>query len=150
MDFQIATKELAPATITSVRRRLKLADISPFVAQSISEMREVLRGAGIPEAGAPFAIFHEKVEAEREGEVEVCVPCDAGAFDEAVIERRELAGTSAACVTIANERARYPEISAVYDAIAERVIKDGHALGEAPREIYHETETEIAWPIGVK
>ncbi len=148
MDLQIATKEVAAQTVTSVRRRLEIADLSPYVTQSIAKMRQVLRGAGIPEAGVPFSIFHERVGEERAGEVEVCVPCAADALDEDVVERRDLPATAVAYVTLANEQARYPEILDVYEAIAASMLRDGHLLGEGPREIYHDTQTEIAWPIG--
>ncbi len=148
MGYEIGTKELAAQTVTSMRRRVALADLSPFIEQAIAEMRGMLRDAGVPEAGAPFVIFHDKVVEDHDGEVEVCMPCAASDLDEGVVERRELPAARVAFARVPSESARYPEIIGAYDAVADRIVRDGFLLGDAPREIYDGEATEVVWPIG--
>lgn len=146
MSFDIETKTAAAQTVTTMRRRLKRADLVPFVTQAIAELRELLRGAGIPESGDPMTLYHAKVGVDDEGDVEVCVPCEASRLDESVIERREIPAATVAYTTIPSDPNAHEIILAAHEAIAERILHDGYLLGEVPREIYHAATIEIAWP----
>jgi len=148
MPYDVTFREVEAQTITSVRRRVTASDLRPYIDQSIAKMRGLLRDAGIPEAGAPFAIYHEKIAADRDGDVEVCVPCAASVLDEDVIERRTLPAARVATTAVPAASAHYPEILEAYDAVAARILHDGFLLGESPREIFDTDGIRVAWPIG--
>ncbi len=150
MTYDVAFEEAPAQTFTSVRRTLKEPDLRPFVEQSIAEMRALLRDAGIPEAGPPFAIYHDKVTVEAPGDVEVCVPCSLERSDSGVIEHRTIVATRAAVVAVPTADVRYPEILAAYDAATAAILDAGFLLGAAPREVYDGPTTRIVWPLGAR
>jgi effector-binding domain-containing protein len=148
MPFDVKTLELPEQTVTSARRKVEASELRTFVSQTIAELRQQLLRTGVPESGEPFAIIHEKVDAQRPGEVEVCVPCRATDADDIVLERRMVPGALAAYVEVDEADAEFPRIVAAYDAVADFILRQGRLLGDAPRELYGESGTRIAWPMG--
>jgi DNA-binding transcriptional MerR regulator len=156
LDFVRATTEEEPMYEVSVRQ--------------VEEQRYVGRTADVPQegveelvvstlrelahehepAGWPFSVYHglaPEAEAAEEGvgPVEVCLPASDGAR---VLPAAEVAFT----VARGNDRCRYPQIVAAYDAIWTWAKEHGRELTGPPREIYRfrggeERVFEIAWPL---
>ena len=114
----------------------------------ISTLRE-LAGEHEPSSW-PFAVYHGlDPDADGDGEgigpVEVCLPTRDG-------DRVLAAAKVAFTVAHGNDRCRYPQIVAAYDAIWSWAKEHGRELAGPPREIYRfrageERVFEIAWPL---
>jgi DNA-binding transcriptional MerR regulator len=139
--FEVRTKLVEEQTYVSRQRRVRVADLEPFIVSTISELWE--RHAPNDHA---FTLYHGEVNEQDDGPVEVCVPTADG-------DKRLPAGEVAYAVAV-GEQCRFPEIIGAYDAVAEWVQRNGRELAGPPREIYrsdpHKGETprmEIAWPL---
>jgi DNA-binding transcriptional MerR regulator len=139
--FEVRTKQVEEQTYVSRQKRVRVADLEPFIVSAITELWE----HHAPNDHA-FALYHGEVNEQDDGPVEVCVPTADG-------DKRLPAGEVAYTVAV-GEQCRFPEIIGAYDAVAEWAQRNGRELAGPPREIYrsdpHKGETprmEIAWPL---
>jgi DNA-binding transcriptional MerR regulator len=139
--FDVRTKQVPDQTYVSRQKRVRVADLEPFIVSTVAELWE----EHDPTDHA-FTLYHGEVNEEDDGPVEVCVPTADG-------EKRLPAGEVAYTVAV-DEQCRFPEIIGAYDAVAEWAQRNGREFAGPPREIYrfdpHKGETprmEIAWPL---
>lgn len=156
LDFVRATSEEEPMYEVDVKRvdEQRYAGRTEDVPQErveevvISTLRELAREH--EPAGWPFAVYHglaPDADAAEEGvgPVEVGLPAEDG---DRVLPAAEVAFT----VARGNDRCRYPQIVAAYDAIWSWAKEHRRELAGPPREIYRfrageERVFEIAWPL---
>lgn len=143
MTYEVKIKD-APAQQHYVSRSAVVAigELEPFISGSLDELMGTVEAAG-----PPFCLFHDAINDETDGRVEVCVPTAAARGEGGLLP----AGTVAYTV-VEGDRAAYPEILSAYDAVADWAKAHGHELAGPPREIYlsapdEPTRWEIAWPI---
>jgi effector-binding domain-containing protein len=120
----------------------RAGELESFIAGSIRDLT-----ARADPAGPPFVIYHDAVNDETDGRVEVCLPTG-----EAVEGGGELPAGPVAYAVAEGSQTNYPEILGAYDAVADWVKRHGHELAGPPREIRHRhdgeaSRMEIAWPI---
>jgi DNA-binding transcriptional MerR regulator len=158
LDFVRTTSEEEPMYDVSVKQAPEQAYVSrteedlpqerveEFV---ISALRELAREH--EPADAPFTLYHGLAPDGGDGgevtvsPVEVCLPTADG---DRVLPAAEVAFT----VARGDDRCRYPQIVAAYDAVWEWAREHGRELEGPPREIYRfrageERVFEIAWPL---
>ncbi|MCH8995391.1 MAG: GyrI-like domain-containing protein [Chloroflexi bacterium] len=153
MSYDVRIKEVPTQYIVSVSARVSIAELSSFIQRSIAEMTEYLRQTGVAPSGPPLTLYHDQVNDDTDGDVEVCVPVERPLSGSGEIRAGELPAGPLAHTTC---QVDYPEILSAYDAIAVWIRQHGHEFDGPPREIYiseHERRdrtglsTEIAWPI---
>lgn len=132
MDPDVVLVDLPDAHVRSVRRRLSLDALPAFA-------REHLAGG----TGTPWLVFHAPVTPDADGDVEACVPCDAGVPG---AERRP--GGRFAAATVQGDDARPPRLLAVYEQVAASARAQGLRLAGPPRERYLDGgRVQVAWPV---
>ena len=91
MDYPIATRELAPQPIVSMRDRRTPQDLPRFLGGAFGELFGRLRLLGASPAGPPFVVYHEF--GPDDVDAEVCVPVAQARgerLDEQSTTRRDL------------------------------------------------------------
>lgn len=143
--FEVAVKEVPAQPYASRAATVAIGDLDRFIGESVREL-----SARVEPAGPPFTVFHEPVNDEADGRVEVGVPTSAPPVEGGGV----LPPGPVAFTRVEGERADYPEILAAYDAVARWAKEHGHELTGPPREISlfdpakgEPMRFEIAWPI---
>ena len=138
--FEVQIKQAPEVSYVSRTRRVRVAELEPFIVDTIKELWEAQEATG-----HAFTLYHGEVNEEADGPVEVCVPVARG-------DKRLPAAEVAYTVAI-GDQCRFPEIIGAYDAVAGWAKQGGRELDGPPREIYlsdparEEPRMEIAWPI---
>jgi DNA-binding transcriptional MerR regulator len=137
--YDVKTKRVAEQPYVSRSRRLLVADLEPFIVDTLREL-----GGAEPSAAAPFVLYHGPVNEEEDGPVEVCMPRPGG-------EQRLPAG-EVAFTEIAGAQCEFPEILGAYEAVYRWAGEHGRTADGPPREIYlsdpdEELRLEIALPL---
>jgi DNA-binding transcriptional MerR regulator len=132
--FDVRTKSVSEQRYVSRSTHTRVDGLERFIVGSIDELtREVER------AGSPFVLYHGAVNEQDDGPVEVCVPAADGNH---VLPAGEVAFTR---VPVSHQQ--FPEILEPYDAIWSWAKQHGRQLDGPAREIYHDEQWEIAWPL---
>ena len=92
-----------------------------------------MTSAGLTPSGAPLLVYHDVIDEETDGDIEIAIPV-AGTFEsDSDVYTRELEGGSVATTT---HRGPYQEISPAYHTITGWISEHGHEIVGPPREIY--------------
>jgi DNA-binding transcriptional MerR regulator len=132
--FDVETKHVPDQPYVSRSTRTRVDGLERFIVGTIEELAQDDEGAG-----APFVVYHGPVNEQDDGPVEVCVPSAAG--------DRSLPAGEVAFTAVPKSHQQFPEILEPYDAIWNWAKERGRELAGPPREIYHDDEWEIAWPL---
>jgi DNA-binding transcriptional MerR regulator len=132
--FEVSSKHVDEQAYVSRSTHTQIDGLEPFIVRSIDDLtREVER------PGTPFVLYHGAVNEQDDGPVEVCVPASPG---DHILPPGEVAFTR-----VPPSHHQFPEILEPYDAIWAWAREQGRELDGPAREIYHEDEWEIAWPL---
>ena len=142
VNFLVTFTEVAEQPALSRRRRVSIEELVPFISQAEVELQGVARDRNLQPAGPLLTLFHDPVNNETDGEVEVCCPV-AGGGD--VV----LPGGTFAQVDVRGEGTNYPQILSAYDAVASWAHQHQRPLLGPPREIYVDHDHFIVgWLVG--
>lgn len=154
MPYDVTTKDLPDQPVAAVRKTTSLADIGDDIAAGFGALMHYMGPRGIAPSGAPLVVYHDMIDADTDGDVEVCIPVaePVDGADGEVYGSTLVGGTVAATV----HRGPYDQIGPAYHVLAGWVSEHGHELAGPPRERYlndprevppDELLTEINWPI---
>lgn len=153
MPYEVTVKEVPPQPVAAVRRHTTLERIGETVGGGFAELMAFLGTRGVQPSGAPLVVYHDEIDQETDGEIEMCVPVAGPLEGEGDVRVIELEGGPTATTV---HRGPYNEIGPAYHTLAGWIQEHGHELAGPPREIYlndpQEVEpadilTEIDWPI---
>jgi len=152
MDYVIATRELAPQSICSIRDRHAASDLPGFLSGAFGELFGRLELLGVPPAGHPFVIYHAFGPVDIDAEV--CVPTAAAVSATGRIQSRELPAMTVARTLHVGP---YEELGAAYRALTEWInhhglesagpVQERYLNGPGDRVTPAEYRTEIEIPI---
>ncbi len=151
MPYEITTVETPPVLAASLRLRTDLASIGADLGAAMGRTFGAIGGAA---AGAPYVVYHDVIDVDTDGDIEVCIPVRAGttSTDDGV----EVGSTAGALVARTVHQGAYDQIAPAYHALTTWIHEHGHAVAGPPREIYlddptttapDEVRTEVQWPI---
>jgi effector-binding domain-containing protein len=103
---------------------------------------------------APFGLYHEPINHEEDGPIEVCVPVNRLVQVAGPVGAKELPATRLAVAELRGEQCVFPAVLQGYDATYDWIASNGYVHNGPPREVWLEppAETnaddhmEIAWP----
>ncbi|HWS38653.1 MAG TPA: MerR family transcriptional regulator [Actinoplanes sp.] len=155
MPYQVTVKEVADAPVAGLRLNASLATVGTVLQHGFGTVAGALGQAGVAPAGPPFVVYHDVIDEQTEGEIEICFPVPAGTVIPAgPVHYRELPGGTVASTV---HRGPYQEISPAYHVVTGWIEENGVAAHGAPREIYlndpqtvgspEELITEVQFPI---
>jgi DNA-binding transcriptional MerR regulator len=153
MNYPITIDTLRAQTVAALRCHTSLATVGADITAGFQTLMTALAAAGQKPACAPFLIMHDIIDAETDGDIDICVPVRAPLQTDDRVRVDRLAETTAA-VTV--HQGRYDEIAPAYHALTTWITEHGHEIAGPPRETYlndptstDETDllTQVAWPI---
>jgi effector-binding domain-containing protein len=84
-------------------------------------------------AGPPLIVYHDVIDEETDGDIEICVPVVGTVPGDSNVYGRELEGGTMATTV---HRGPYEEIAPAYHTVTGWISEHGHEMAGPPREIY--------------
>lgn len=133
MTYDIQIMEATSQKIAATRLHTSLRQVGSDIGAGFGSLMTALGREGVTPAGSPLIVYHDVIDEETGGDIEMCVPV-ARAFtgDTNVYERDLEGGTMASTI----HRGPYQEIASAYHALTEWISQNGHEIAGPPREIY--------------
>jgi effector-binding domain-containing protein len=131
VEYVIATRELGPQAIFSIRERRATADLPGFLSAAFADLFGRLGLLGIRPAGHPFVLYHAFGPVDVDAEV--CVPIDTSASAAGRIGSRELPAMTVARTLHVG---RYEDLGAAYRALTEWIDRNGFEAAGPVQERY--------------
>jgi effector-binding domain-containing protein len=153
MPYQVIVKEVDPVQVAAVRAHVTHENVGEAIATGFGDLMAHLRAHQAAPASAPFIVFHDIIDDQTAGDIELCVPIQAPIPEGGCVRVRLLEGGAFASTV---HRGRYTELAPAYHALAGWIQEHGHETAGPPHEIYlndpqlvgeDEQLTEVAWPI---
>lgn len=153
MPYEVTVKELPAQQVAGIRKHVNLSNIGEAIGEGFGEVVAAVATSGQQPAGIPFIIYHDVIDEDTAGDVEICVPTATAIEDRGEVRALELEATTVASTI---HHGPYEEIAPAYHSLMGWIQEHGHEMAGAPREIYlndpttvepEEILTEVAWPI---
>ncbi len=154
VPYEVTTRTIDPQTVAALRRHTDIASVGTTIAEGFGQLVGAVYAAGHEPAGMPFIVYHDVIDEDTPGDIELCVPVvDHAAVGGDDVEVRVLEPATVAAVT---HRGAYDEIGPAYHVLTGWIQEHGHTPAGAPREYYlndptlvpvDELLTEVLWPI---
>lgn len=154
MPYQVTTKDVPARTVAALTVHTDHAGVAEAIAGGFATVVGALGAAGATPAGAPFIIFHQVIDEQTDGDLEICIPVPDGVdWPAGEVVWKELPGGVVASTT---HRGPYDEIAPAYHTVTGWIQDHGHAITAPPCEVYlndpHEVPpeellTEVQFPI---
>ena len=133
MPYDVHITEEAPQLIVATRIRTNLRRIGDDFGAGFGSLVEFLGREAVVASGPPLTVYHDMIDAETEGDIELCVPVDRAVSGDAEVYGRELEGGTMATTV---HRGPYEEIASAYHTVTSWISEHGHEIAGPPREIY--------------
>lgn len=150
MSFEVTIKQIAPQQVLSSTHHIKVNKLDATIRSTLKVMYDILKEQNLEAASAPFGFFHGPINEQEDGPIEICLPVDGSVTSQGSVEVKQLQGGNAACVMTVGAQTDFPNILGAYDAAADWIQKNGYAMAEPPREVWHSgpgdsPKMEIVW-----
>ena len=155
MGYEVTTKQVEAQLVAGLRKHTSLAEVGGVIAAGFGQLFVAVTASGSPPAGMPFIVFHDVIDEEAPGDVELCIPVAAGLeVADPEVEVHELEEAVVASVV---HHGAYDEVGPAYHVLTGWMQEHGHEPAGPPREYYlndptqapeAELLTEVQWPIG--
>ena len=141
VPYDITTKQTPDQRVASLSMTTSLSASGEDIAAWCATLIGALFDAATQPVGAPFIIFHDVIDEQTAGDVEICIPVGAevDALHDAVAFKTVPGGTVAATT----HRGPYDEISPAYHTVTGWIQDHGHQMAGPPREIYLNDPTSV-------
>lgn len=141
MPYQIELTELPPVTAVSHRAHATLGTVAAVFERGFGLTMGAVGASGAPVTGVPFAVFHDIIDEETSGDVEICVPVPPGT----TVASDDVNVVELPAVTVAStvHTGPYMEVSPAYHALATWIREHGHSHAGPPRESYLNDPTQV-------
>ncbi len=133
MPYTVKIEDIPARLIAATRLRTTLRKIADDIGVGFGRLIPALTGAGIEPAGPPLIVYHDVIDEETDGDIEICIPVARPFSGGPEVYGRELEGGTVATTT---HQGRYQEISPAYHTLAGWISEHGHEVAGPPREIY--------------
>lgn len=141
MPYEIEVVEVPVTAAVAHRASTDLSRASEVIGRGFGMAGAAIGAAGIPCVDVPFCIFHDIIDEETPGDLEVCLPVPVGSELEADgLEVIEIPGGSVARTI---HRGPYDEVAPAYHAVATWIREHGHEHAGPPREAYLNDPTQV-------
>jgi effector-binding domain-containing protein len=153
MPYEIEITESTPQTVAAVRVRTNLRQIADDIAAGFAQLMQGLSRFDRTPSGAPLIIYHDMIDKESEGDLEICAPVAKSFEGDAGVYSRQLEGGTVATTL---HHGPYEELGQAYQTLTGWIASSGYEIGGPPREIYlndpqivapEELLTRVEWPV---
>jgi len=160
MPYDVTIKQVVAQPVASWTTRTSLAVIGDSIGRGFATVVSALTASGAQPAGAPFIVYHDVIDEQTDGTIEVCVPVPPGVGGtdtvggtETEVVWKNIPGSAVASTT---HRGPYDEIAPAYHTVTGWIQDHGYQVTGAPREIYlndpqtvvpEDLLTEVQFPV---
>jgi len=133
MPYDVELTQAAPQLVAATRFRTNLREIGSDIATGFGTLMGGIGSQGLAPTGAPSIVYHDVIDENTVGEIELCVPIDSELAEPGEVYSRELEGGAMATTT---HHGPYEQIAPAYHTLTAWISEHGHELTGAPRETY--------------
>lgn len=133
MPYEVTVIEEPPVLVAATRMQTSYQRIGADIAEGFGTLVHGMGKAGQVPSGAPLIVYHDVIDEQTDGEIEICVPVAEAIGGDGDVYSRELEGGPMATTL---HRGPYEQISPAYHTITGWVSEHGHEIAGPPREIY--------------
>lgn len=153
MPYEVKVEEKEESQVAALRVHTSLDSIGDAVSQGFATLMSAVQSQGSTPTAPPFIIYHDVIDEETEGDIEMCIPIANPIETEGEVDSRVIDGGPAAVIV---HKGAYDELGPAYHALSTWISEHGHQFAGPPRETYlndpnevdvSELLTEVAWPI---
>jgi effector-binding domain-containing protein len=153
MPYEVTVKTVEDQPVLATRKHTTMRTIGDDLRAGFGQLMRAIGTSGATTDGAPFVIYHDVIDEQTDGDIEMCLPVTSAVELEGDLYSTTLAG-GAVAFTI--HHGPYQEITPAYHTITGWVQDHGHQFAGPPREIYlndptlvapEDILTEVQWPI---
>ena len=150
MPYQVKVEQVEPREVASVRTTVTLKTVGSAIGEGFGSLMGRLSQSGAAPTGAPLVVYHDVIDEETDGDIEICLPVSG---PHQGLETSTIDGGPAAVTT---HKGPYSEVGQAYHTLSSWVSEHGHEFAGPPREIYLNDPTEVdeadiltrvEWPI---
>ena len=141
MPYEVTEKEVDSIKVASVIKEVDLKTIGGAIGEGFGTIMGVLAPQGHAPTGAPFVIYHDVIDEENAGKVEMCIPIAADFEPSGPVESKELRGGKVASTV---HKGAYNEIAPAYHAVSSWISANGYEPAAPPAEVYLNDPTEVS------
>lgn len=143
MPYEVSKKEMPATRIAAVEEQVDLGSIGRAIGEGFGAIVGVLGPAGVSPSGAPFVIYHDVIDEETPGTIEMAIPVSAEFDSTDRVKSKDLPGGPVASTI---HRGPYDEIAPAYHAVSQWMSMNGYEPAAPPCEVYLNDPTEV--PVG--
>lgn len=140
MPYDVEIREAEPIEVAAVRLRTNLKTVGTDISRGFGTLVPALGAAGLVPVGAPLIVYHDIIDEETDGEIEVCIPIAGEFAGSGDAYARQLEGGAMASTI---HRGPYREIGPAYHTVTGWVAEHGHEIAGPPREVYLNDPQEV-------
>jgi effector-binding domain-containing protein len=133
MPYDVQIIEVASQQVAAVKVHTNLRRIGTDIATGFGTLVHGIGRAGLAPSGAPLIVYHDVIDEETDGDIEICVPVDGAISGDSPVYGRELEGGTMASTI---HHGPYQEIAPAYHTITGWISEHGHEIAGPPREVY--------------
>ena len=135
VPYDVTTKTIDPITVVSIRRHTDKAGISTAIGESMHALYATVMGSAAELAGAPTVLYHDVIDEEQSGDLEVALPIAEPAGPIAVDGNMVRRTVDGGMVATTLHHGAYDEIDGAYHVLAGWIAEHGHTPGFPAREL---------------
>ena len=153
VPYEVATIELEAQPVLSLTETTSLATVGATIAEGFGALGAHVGAHSIEMTGPPFIVFHDIIDADQSGVIELCFPVAGSApTTERIVHRTLDAGPAISTL----HRGPYDEITPAYHTLAGWMHEHGLEPAGPPRESYlddptttppDDVRTSVVWPV---
>lgn len=154
MPYDVTIKTVDAQPVASFVVHTDLTKIADDIAGGFATLMGAIGAASTQVVGAPFIVYHDVIDEQTHGNIELCAPVPLGVHAPSNgVEWKEFPAGSVASTM---HRGPYSEIAPAYHTVSGWIQDHGHELTGPPREIYlndpetvapEDLLTEVQFPI---
>jgi effector-binding domain-containing protein len=153
MPYEVEVREEPELEVVATRRHTSLTHIGQDIDGAFGAIMSRLGPMGVRASGAPFIVYHDVIDEQHDGDIEVCFPVERHVDLEGEVYGSVVPGGPVASTI---HRGPYDQIGPAYHTLSGWIGEHGHHMSGPPREIYltdprsvtpEDLLTRIDWPI---
>ena len=133
MPYDVQVVETTPQLVAATKVHTNVRRIGVDIGAGFGSLMMALGREGMAPSGAPLIVYHDVIEEETDGDLEICVPVHAAISGDGDVYSRELEGGT--MVTTVHH-GPYEQIALAYHTLTGWISEHGHDVAGPPREIY--------------
>jgi effector-binding domain-containing protein len=133
MPYDVQIIDAEPQQIAAIKKRTSLRRVGEDIGAGFGALMQFMGREGLAPSGPPLLVYHDVIDEETDGDIEICVPVGRAVSGGAEVYGRELEGGPMASTV---HRGPYEEIGAAYHTVTGWISEHGHEIAGPPREIY--------------